>query len=546
MGVRGWHERLLLALFVTGSGLGCGEREPGEAGEHGGPMAYAAAAQIAGVVGNREAAVPPMCYTATGGESNPCWTCHTRGVGRTQLDDADLQETYAFSEAALENHWTNLFADRRAFIAGVSDHEILRWVKGDNYAPLRAAMQAMPPAYQGFRPDLELARGFDAEGFAVDGSGWRAVRFHPFPGAFWPSNGSTSDVFVRLPDSFGRAADGTPSREVLRLNFALLEAAIAVEDYGTKRVDREVEPVDERLVAFDLDGDGELRAGTTQIRRLPPRYAGAAAGEPLVAQAYPLGTELLHSVRYLDPEQPTFMAARMKELRYMRKVEALDDWGRQRAYTEESEDKALGKLPVYQGDPEMGLLGAFGWQLQGYIEDVNGALRVQTEEEHRTCMGCHGHLGVTIDQTFSFARKVPGAAGWRHQDLRGLQDRPQVGHDAPELVTYFTRVRGGDETRTNEELLARFVPGGDVAEAELRRAAVGGDRDLAWALFPTRARALALDKAYLAIVREQSFNRGRDAVLAPATRVHRRITDPGTGLGEAGKVHRDGRLHLRW
>ncbi len=271
MGVRGWHERLLLALFVTGSGLGCGEREPGEAGEHGGPMAYAAAAQIAGVVGNREAAVPPMCYTATGGESNPCWTCHTRGVGRTQLDDADLQETYAFSEAALENHWTNLFADRRAFIAGVSDHEILRWVKGDNYAPLRAAMQAMPPAYQGFRPDLELARGFDAEGFAVDGSGWRAVRFHPFPGAFWPSNGSTSDVFVRLPDSFGRAADGTPSREVLRLNFALLEAAIAVEDYGTKRVDREVEPVDERLVAFDLDGDGELRAGTTQIRRLPPR-----------------------------------------------------------------------------------------------------------------------------------------------------------------------------------------------------------------------------------------------------------------------------------
>lgn len=171
-------------------------------------------------------------------------------------------------------------------------------------------------------------------------------------------------------------------------------------------------------------------------------------------------------------------------------------------------------------------------------------------------MGCHGHLGVTIDQTFSIARKVPGTEGWRVQDLRGLKDRPQVGHSAPELVTYFQRVRGGDEMRSSEELLARFFPGGMLAEQELRRAAVGGDQDLAWALFPTRARALALDKAYLAIVREQSFVRGRDAMLAPATRVHERITEVGTGLAEGGatgapeapeaRVHRDGRLHLQW
>jgi hypothetical protein len=173
-------------------------------------------------------------------------------------------------------------------------------------------------------------------------------------------------------------------------------------------------------------------------------------------------------------------------------------------------------------------------------------LRVQTDEEHRYCMGCHGHVGVTVDFKFGFARKVPGADGWRRQDLRGMHDRPQVGHDAPELVTYFARVRGGDETRTNEELLARFVLEGEAAESELRRAAVGGDRDLAWALAPSRERALALDKAYLAIVREQSFTRGRDAVLAPAARVHRRIDEAGTGLGDAGRVHRDGRLHLRW
>ncbi|MBA3820626.1 MAG: hypothetical protein H0X17_17170 [Deltaproteobacteria bacterium] len=158
---------------------------------------------------------------------------------------------------------------------------------------------------------------------------------------------------------------------------------------------------------------------------------------------------------------------------------------------------------------------------------------------------------MTIDQTFSFARKVPAGAGWRPQDLRGLVDRPQVGHRDPELVTYFERVQGGDETRSNEELLARFFPRGVIDVAQLRRAAAGGDRDLAWVLVPTRARALALDKAYLAIVREQSFTRGRDAMLAPATRVHRQITEAGTGLqGDGGapaaRVHRDGRLHLQW
>src|SRR5262245_47548541 len=64
-----------------------------------------------GVVLNMEAAVPPMCYTATGGTSNPCWVCHTQGQGRTFFDDGDLQESYAFSDTARTNHWTNLFVD---------------------------------------------------------------------------------------------------------------------------------------------------------------------------------------------------------------------------------------------------------------------------------------------------------------------------------------------------------------------------------------------------------------------------------------------------
>ena len=525
------------------------------------PLAYAEAKGSR--IDNLEAAVPPMCYTQTGGASNPCWVCHTRGQGRTTLDDSSLQESYAFSETALTNHWANLFVDRSADIARVSDDEILRWVRTDNTAPLVAAMAKMPPSYTGFRPDLDLSRGFDELGFSRDGSGWRAVRYQPFLGAFWPTNGSTSDVFVRLPAAF------RTSREQYRLNLTLVEAALSIADYATRSIDREIEPVDERLLGEDLDGDGSLGTAT-RITRLPAHYAGVP--DAVVAQAYPLGAELLHTVRYLDPDAPDRFATRLKELRYMRKVENPDDWGRQRAYADEAEDKADGRLPVYAGDPEVGLLGAFGWQLQGYIEDARGALRVQTMEEHRACMGCHGNLGVTIDNTFSIARKVPGLAGWRHQDLRGLRDRPQLGHSQPELVEYFTRVQGGDETRSNDELLARFfstsgvnatadVDAKDVdAKAdvgaelvldvrELSRAST--DRDLAWAHYPSRERALALDKAYLAIVREQSYTRGRDAVLRPATRVHRAITVDGTGLhAEAPsantRTYRDGRLHLDW
>jgi hypothetical protein len=497
------------------------------------PLAYAEAK--GSHVDNLEAAVPPMCYTQTGGASNPCWVCHTRGQGRTTLDDSSLQESYAFSETALTNHWTNLFVDRSADIARVSDDEILHWIRTDNNAPLVAAMAKLPASYTGFRPDLDLARGFDEDGFARDGSGWRAVRYQPFPGAFWPTNGSTSDVFVRLPLAF------RTTREQATLNLSLVEAALSITDYATKAIDRAIEPVDERILGEDLDGDGTL-AVTTRIRRLPSHYAGVA--DSVVAQAFPLGTELLHTVRYIDPDAPDRFAARLKELRYMRKVENPDDWGRMRAYNDEADDKADGKLPTYAGDPEVGLLGPFGWQLQGYIEDERGALRVQTMEEHRACMGCHGNIGVLVDNTFSFARKVPGADGWHHQDLRGLRDRPQVGHSQPELVEYFTRVRGGDETRSNDELHARFFADGALDTAKL-------GTDLASTLFPSRERALALDKAYLAIVREQSFARGRDASLRPATRVHRTITVDGTGLhadapGANARTYRDGRLHLVW
>ena len=161
-------------------------------------------------------------------------------------------------------------------------------------------------------------------------------------------------------------------------------------------------------------------------------------------------------------------------------------------------------------------------------------------------MGCHGSLGVTVDGTFTLPRKVPGPAGWRVQDLTGMQDAPQAGHARPEVLTWFERARGGDEFRSNEEIRVRFFDGDRVREAEVRRAAPGGDRDLAWLLHPSRRRALDLDKAHLLLVREERYVRGRVAFLAPPANVHRRIQTTSTGLAETGRVHRDGRLWLDW
>ncbi|HEX5751379.1 MAG TPA: hypothetical protein VFZ09_34460 [Archangium sp.] len=527
----------LLAVLAAGALVG---RRPAYD-----PLAQARAVGMR--IENREAPIPSMCYTKTDGVANPCWTCHTGGVGLNGMDDAALQSEYAFSDVGMTNHWTNLFADRSAAVARISDDEVLAYIREDNYSPLREALERLE-GYPGYTPDLDFAKGFDEDGFARDGSGWRALRYKPFLGTFWPTNGSTDDVFIRLPPAFRRDAAGRPSRDVYRINLSILEAAMTAEPTESRpeKLRRTVEPLDERVAGVDLDRDGQLSAEVTELIGLPATYVGGAGKEPVATNVYPGGTEFLHSVRYVDPDEPALLATRMKELRYMRKVGGSDTWRTLNVYEEEKDKKMRGLLPVYAGTPDVGLLNDFGWQLQGFIEDAEGRLRLQTMEEHLYCMGCHGNLGVTVDQTFAFVRKVPGREGWRYQDLRGMKDVPQRGHVDPEVLTYFQRVKGGDEFRANEEILTRFFPGGVLDEATVRRAARGGDKDLAFLVSPSRERALALDKAYLALVREQSFIKGRDTLLAPPRNVHQTLENGSTGLEDAGRVYPDGRLHLDW
>ncbi|MCA9650241.1 MAG: hypothetical protein KC501_10055, partial [Myxococcales bacterium] len=435
--------------------------------------------------------------------------------------------------------------DRREAIAAISDARALAWARQDNYAAARQVLQGQVPPWA-YPWDLDLPAGFDAQGFARDGSGWRAFRYKPFPGAFWPTNGSTDDVMIRLPPSF-RSRDGEPSLAVYQANLALLEASLASDP---ARPDAElvwpVEPLDERALGVDLDGDGQLEPAIDRLVGLPSHYLGDASGHPLRRGTYPAGTEFLHSVRYLDPDAPGMIAARLKELRYLHKEQELPRRRYFSKYEQEARDKEEGVLPLYRGNAETGLVNPFGWRVQGYIEDEQGRLRLQTREEHYACMGCHTGIGVTADGTFAFPRKVPGSAGWGYQSIDGIPDVPQLGHDEPEVLEYLRRVGAGDELRANTEMLERFFAEGRLDEEEVRRAAPGGDRSLPFLVAPSRERALALDKATMVLVGEQSFERGRDPMLAPALDVHRTIEEASTGLAEAGRTYRDGTLRLRW
>lgn len=517
------------------------ELGPGRDGYH--PLAHAIAAGE--TLTNREAPVPIQCYTKTDGVSNPCWTCHTTSQYPNLRNDEALQVEYAFSSYGETNHWSNAFADRSAEVAALTDDATLAYVREDNYSPARAILEGEVPQWA-YPFDLDFAAGFDDDGFAKDGTHWRAFRYKPFPGTFWPTNGATDDAMIRLPTAF-RSSGGEHASMVYRANLAVLEASFASDpSVDDAEIRWPTEPLDETVLGVDLDGDGVLEPGVRTLRGLPKTYFGDAADQAVRRRVYPQGTEFVHSVRYLDPDAPAMIATRMKELRYMRKEKNPLRRNYVAVYEAEADDKDKGVLPRYGGNAKTGLLNPFGWRIQGYIEDAQGRLRLQTYEEHMFCMGCHSSIGVTADSTFSFPRKVPGSAGWAYQSLEGMLDVPQVGHNKGEVHTYFERVGGGDELRANEELLTRFFAEGTLDHAEVARASIGGDRGLAFLVAPSRQRALALDKAYWALVKVQGFANGRDTLLAPPENVHPKIDNGSTGLEDANRTYRDGRLQLAW
>ena len=120
--------------------------------------------------------------------------------------------------------------------------------------------------WDGFVPDRRVH--FDQQGFdrLPDGgyTGWRAFAYYPFLGTFWPTNGSTDDVLIRLDTPFREDEQRRLDLPVYRLNLAIVEALI-------KREDVPIAPGDERELGVDLDKDGAIaEARRVSYDRAPP------------------------------------------------------------------------------------------------------------------------------------------------------------------------------------------------------------------------------------------------------------------------------------
>jgi hypothetical protein len=471
---------------------------------------------------NAEGVVPPMCYTRTEIRSNPCYVCHQDSIaGRENvMNDGELQEAYSFSDLGMTNHWNNLFEDRTQRIQAISDDEILTYIGQDNYSELSPRLRKAE--FRGWVPDLENLHlgkdAFDDQGFAKDGSHWVSFNYKPFPSTFWPTNGSTDDVMIRLPEAYRTDDGGNFSAEVYKANLAIMEASIkGKEQIGTL-------PVDEARLGTDLDGDGALGIAT-RIKKVKG-WVGAAKTLPIESFLYPEGTEFLHTVRYVgvDPEGGIAPSTRMKEVRYSKKAKAYSKPMYARKYELEAMEKERGNLPFYYDLGHYGLDNGNGWALHGFIEDRKGRLRAMTYEENFSCMGCHNSVGSTIDKTFSFPRKVDGAKGWGYINLKGMPDAPNQGESVGEIATYLSRANGGSEFRNNDEMDGRWLrPDGLADPLKLAKA-----RDVYDLITPSRERALALNKAYRTIVEDQDYIHGKDPVLTPPKNVYDKIDNDHT------------------
>ena len=497
--------------------------------------------------------ITSQCYTKTedsqGRIHNPCFSCHTASVRPNLLNDHDLQKAYDFPAPAEDNPWKNLFKDRTAEIAAISDDEMRDYLRQSNYLDaeggiipaLRLAKAQADWDYNddgqwdGFVPDAYF--NFDADGFdhAPDGTptGWRAFGYYPFLGTFWPTNGSTDDVLVRLAQPFRTNLAGHYDPMVYKTNLAIVEAIIRERDIP-------IQPVEEAMVGgIDLDKDGQI--GTAELIKydwapLEGRlmwYVGQALEEQrsgrvhLAAGLYPEGTEFFHTVRYVDINEEdgaNQLAARMKELRYMKKLYWMTyaDLDQRMAAELKEKHDFPDRIRSFRGNIESGLGNDQGWVLAAMIEDADGRLRPQTREELAFCVGCHSGIGATTDSTFAFPRRLSADSfqgGWYHWSQKGLRGTPErLRKDGQGDYAFYLATNGaGDEFRENEEIRTRFFN----ADGELKPNMLEAlSQDIAVLIEASPERAMVLNKAYRVIVQEQSFNLGRDATVRPADNVH--------------------------
>ena len=487
---------------------------------------------------NPEAVIPSQCYTKTEGKNNPCYACHQTYKHSEKrpniMNDGDLQGDYQFSDEGMNNSWKNLFIDRSDLIKGISDDAILAYVNQDNYGQFAHTHPTSPQANAMFINNLAYPeKAFNQQGLAKDNSHWVAFNYKPFPSTFWPTNGSTGDAMIRLPSAF-REINGEFNLDVYFANLSLVE--MAIKELPTISTPE----IDERIIKVDLNNDGTL-GKVTQIHK-QSHYLGDAKQVPLHSMLYPKGTEFLHTVRYLgvNAQGEIYNAPRMKEVRYMKKHGFKSANKLRGAYTLEAKEKEFEQLPKTISIGERGIDNGFSWTINGYIEDQQGKLRPQHYQELMFCNGCHKTVGTTIDQTFSFPRKVEGKLGWRYIDLKAQKDVPTLGESQGEFLTYLQRVGGGDEFRQNQEMLLRWFD----SDGTVKRDKVANLSSIYELIMPSKERALKLNKAYKTIVQEQSFLFGRDANISKAKNVLEQVDDKQAPL--APEHHHKWDIRLAW
>jgi len=510
-------------------------------------------------VNNYGAYIPTMCYTKTeekGKIYNPCYSCHTKGKIPNFFNDTILQKEYNFPKEMMKNPYTNLFKDKTKDVTLISDQEIITYVNQSNYLAQDGSIilaKSLPNNWPGYKPDCNF--NFDEDGFDKDEYGeftlWRAFRYYPFLGTFWPTNGAMDDVMIRLDKLFSLDNKQKFSQEIYALNLAIVEANV-------KQKDIPIKPVKEALYGVDFDGDGKLSQAnniTYMHNDNNISYVGYAKQLLdkkkiyLVTGLFPLHTEFLHSVRYLgiDKNGTVTMANRMKELRYSKKISwknysQLRQLAKQELWDAEVTQNKSSQLKVYRGNFKHGFDNGIGWIYQGFIEDKRGVLRPQTDEETISCMGCHSMLGSTSDSTFSFTRKFEEVHRsqndfvwnhWNQKNIIGIKDKEvsyKINGKSTKTVgeyAFYLEHSMGNEFRDNDEITKKFFDiEGLVKTAEIDKIA----HDISYILIPSKERALRLNKAYKTIVQQQSFTAGKDTNTKYMDKVYEEIPSKSTHI----------------
>ena len=91
-----------------------------------------------------------------------------------------------------------------------------------------------------------------------------------------------------------------------------------------------------------------------------------------------------------------------------------------------------------------------------------------------------------------------------------------------EYSFYLQNNHSANEFRNNDEVKSRFFDDNGSIKQEIINAL---HDDITVLLFPSKERALALNKGYKAIVEEQSYIYGRDAHIKPMKHVYKVIKE---------------------